>query len=98
MAITVINGTVTLTYAATQAQLTKVLSNAAQYLYPRYQLFDNSEYPAPIPFSTLTNAQKLAIIDKHIRREIVEAAKSNVSETLVSTARTTAEKDDQTIS
>ena len=93
MTIVVTSTTVTVSYVATQAQLTKVLNNAAQYLYQFYPVF-NSQYPTvPIPFETLTNAQKLNVIDQHVKHVITIAARSNAD----ALALAAAQADDQSI-
>jgi len=77
MSITYANGTITLTYTALPAQMTKVLLNAAEALYPSYRLYDSGKPRRPIPFASLTNAQRLEIINKHVRAVIVSAAEAN---------------------
>jgi hypothetical protein len=87
-------GTITITYTATQTQLLKVLANAAEHLYPLYRLYDNSDPRRPIPYSSLTNAQKLDILNKFIRGAIVSAAEKNRDAKSILAGQT----DDQVIS
>jgi hypothetical protein len=73
--------------------MNKVLLNAAEALYPGYRLFDNNIPSRPIPFSDLTNAQKLEVINKHVRQIIISAAIKNVE----AAAIVASQSDDQTI-
>ena len=92
MTIVVTQTTVTLSYTATQAQLTKVLTNAAQRLYPHYPVMSQVP-PVPLPFESLTQAQKLAVIDQYVRQIIITAALENVA----ALALLAAQADDQSI-
>lgn len=94
MTTTLVNGTLTITYTATQAKLSRVLLSAAEYLYPHYPLYEAENM---IPFANLTNAQKLGIIDKHIKRVLMDAAQTQITTVAIEAARVTALGEDITI-
>ena len=99
MTITLAAGTLTLTYIAAQSQMVKVLTNAAEHLYLSHPLFvEGSRPPKRIPFADLTNAQRLAIIDDHVRFVIIQAARTQVANNAIATAQAAAAGDDQSIS
>jgi hypothetical protein len=68
------NGVVTIAFKAS----VQVLENAAENLYPHYRIYDNAFPRRPIPFADLTNAQKLAVINKCVRTILRAAALAEV--------------------
>ncbi len=97
MTISVANGVLTLSFKAPAAKMNTILSNASAKFYENFPYYDNNDPPQIIPFASLTNEQKLNIIDQHVRKTIIAAARDNIIETQVEAARITAEQVDQSI-
>jgi hypothetical protein len=93
MAISVTATVVTLSYTATQAQLTKVLNNAAQRLYSDFPIYTPGDPSTLVPFASLTNAQKLGVIDQFVRQVIIASARANAD----ALALAVAQNDDQSL-
>jgi hypothetical protein len=86
------NGTVTYTIVVTteQARGDAVAEKAARYVYPvRYQEYDGNG--DPIPFDSLTNPQKIAILGREAKNHLVNCAKAYHINTAIDTAHDTAE-------
>jgi TRAP-type C4-dicarboxylate transport system substrate-binding protein len=97
MTITVANGILTLSFKAPTAKMNTILSNSSAKFYENFPYYDNNDPPQVIPFASLTNEQKLNIIDQHVRKMIIAAARDNIVETQVAAARVSAEQVDQSI-
>ena len=65
---------VTFTYIAPLAKMQEVSEDAAHYLWD-HGYGDHGTEEAPIVFDDLTNNQKLALLDYHVRKVIIEVAK-----------------------
>jgi hypothetical protein len=97
MTISVANGVLTLSFKAPTAKMNTILANASSRFYESFPYYDNNDPPQIIPFASLTNEQKLNIIDQHVRKMIIAAARDNIIEIQVEAARITAEQVDQSI-
>ena len=97
MTISVANGILSLSFKAPAAKMNTILSNAAAKLYENFPYYDNNDPPQVIPFAELSNELKLNIIDQHVRKSIIAAARDNIIETQVEAARIAAEQVDQSI-
>jgi len=85
--------TVNFSYTAPTVKINKVLNDAAHYLW---QEVTDENGVVINPFSGATNAEKLAVVDKHIKAVILNLAKTHKSQTAQKTAREHAELDAQT--
>ena len=94
MTTTLSNGTLTITYTGTQVKLSRILLAASEGLYHAYPVTVEEKI---VPFAELTNAQKLKVIDQHIKRVIMDAAQDFAVNTAMNTARTDAQKEDLTL-
>ena len=93
--ITVQNGTLTITYTGTPTKVNRILSLCSESLYPHYPIYNAED--VVIPFASLTNAQKLDVIDKHVKRVLMDSAKSFAVNSAMNIARTGAESEDLTL-
>jgi hypothetical protein len=70
--------TITFEYVATTALIQSVIINAAEYLWGRG--FGNHGTPeVPILFASLTNQQKLDIVDLYLKKVVLDLANTNKS-------------------
>lgn len=77
------NSTVTIAYTAPSQKVTDTLAAAAEY----WHSLSGSE----TPFASLTNAQKLEVVDTYIRKMILEAASTQHIQVALKTAGNTAQ-------
>ncbi len=73
------DGTHTMAWEITadSAKILDTAADAGQYIYPiRWQLFDVSDPPEPRPWSDLSNAEKLAVVNKELKYVVKEQARS----------------------
>ena len=70
--------TITFTYTATTAKMQAVIGDCSEYLWD-HGYGNHGTMEAPELYSALTNNQKLALVDTHIRRVILDAANTNKS-------------------
>jgi hypothetical protein len=84
------NRTITLQYTATASRVNTTLEKAAQFFYERLGINNI----AGVPFSELTNAQKLSIVDKGVRLYLILSARENHVIEALETARESAESED----
>lgn len=95
MTITYANGTLTITYTGDPAKIARTLLLAAQHFYPHYPIYGaNGDM---IPFDSLTNAQRMSIIDAHLKRVILDAARTYNVNAAMEVAKTQAQTDEPTI-
>jgi multidrug efflux pump subunit AcrB len=92
------DGTITVSFDFT-ADLDKAqnaVNKASEFVYSAYMVVDNSDPLNPIitPWEDLTNQEKLDVLDKHIKRTIMDAARAQLIQTAVNDARDLAEVDD----
>jgi len=66
---------VTFTYIAVLDRMQEVTEDAAHYLW-EHGHGDHGTDEEPIEFDDLNNNQKLALLDQHVRRVVIEAAKA----------------------
>lgn len=86
------NTTVTITYTAANQRMSDTLVDAAHYLWDR----GFGDHGEGVTFDSLTNVQKLDLIDTYVKRVILDAAKAYHLVVGQDTARTTAQTDNQT--
>ena len=89
------NRTVTIAYTANSEKVDTILANAAQELHNRGQGPTDGE-GAPIAWGALTNAQKLAMIDAHVKRVIVNLAHAGNVRIQENAAHVTAQAENDT--
>lgn len=88
------DGTVTVTFAytAVTVKAQETVNQAAAHVYHVYPILDESG--EIVPFENLTNQQKLNILDRHILRVILDAARANLVNEATEAARQAALGDD----
>jgi len=87
---TATESTLTFTVTALRDIVEGTVLAAIRYIYPiRYQAYDAAG--EPIPFDSLTNAQKLKVLDRELIYYIRELASSGHINDLVAATRTAAE-------
>lgn len=67
------NTTITFAYTKDTTTIQSIIGNAAEYLW-NHGYGDHGTEAAPILFSSLTNNQKLALVEDHIKDVVVDAA------------------------
>jgi len=83
------NTTVKFEYTALTAKVQEVIGACAEALW---QEETDEEGVVTNPFADATNAQKLAVVDKHVKSVIVDMANSFLSNEAQKEARETAEE------
>jgi hypothetical protein len=88
------NRTVTLEYTSTIEKVSTTLEKLAEIFYV-YEgighVFDNG---AIVPFDDLTNVQKLHVVDVGVRQYLVQKARDFYINSVIESARITAENED----
>jgi hypothetical protein len=84
--------TVDFIYVAVTAKVQNIVDAASHYLW-NVGFGNQGTVDKPILFETLTNQQKLDIVDGYVRKIIMDAAKSYSINAAADSARTTASKD-----
>lgn len=98
MTVNISAGTITYTRTSTNVKMNRIAMAAAEYLYPHYpvtKLVDGHEQV--IPFAELTKGQKESILDKHLTRVLMDAAKTQAVIVAMEAARVTAQAEDLTL-
>ena len=93
------NGTSTFTFNVTaeRAKIEDTADEAARYIYPiRWQLFTDGDDPQPILYDDLTNAQKLAVLNKELKSHLKVLARSGYVTDAGDAARETAQTEADT--
>lgn len=80
------NTTVRFEYTATTVKISNILNAAAHYLFDN-KFGTDINNPPPVPFASLTNQQKLNLLDDHLKRVIMDLAKSYNANNAADTAR-----------
>ncbi len=83
------NTTITFEYTAPTTKVQAIVLAAARYFYD----LDAVDVPPTTPFDSLTNQQKLDILDRHIRRLVNEAARQANISTAIAVASAAADAD-----
>ena len=87
--------TVAFTYTAASQRVQDTLGDCAHYLWSHGK-GDHGTEEEPISFDDLTSAQKLALVDQHVKRVIIDAAHAYHSNAAQDAARATAEAEKET--
>ena len=77
----IVSGTdtsITFTYTALTAKILNIVTGAAEYLWG-VGMGPHGTQEESILFDSLTNLQKLAIVDDHLKQVILDAANTNKS-------------------
>ena len=77
-------------YTAATAKVQTIITGAAEYLWTHGN-GDHGTPKSPILFSSLTNQQKLDMVDTYIRKSVLALANTNKSTKAQDLARTTEE-------
>ena len=83
------NTTIVFKYINPTAKTVEILTEAAHYLWG-HGYGDHGTEEAPVEFASLSNQEKLDIVDAHLRRVIMDAAKTYHANAAQDTARETA--------
>lgn len=86
------NTTVTITYTALTQKVTDTLTDCAHYLWDH----GFGDHGVGVTFESLTNAQKLSLVDDYVKKVVVDSAKTYHSVSAQDTARSTAEVENST--
>ena len=70
--------TVSFSYVALTNQIQTIIGGAAEYLFAHGQ-GDHGSQEVPITFESLTNTQKLSLVDDHIKQVILDLANTQKS-------------------
>lgn len=89
------NTTITINYTAVTAKVQDTIGNAALNLWNR-GLGDHGTEETPITFDSLTNQQKLNLVDEYVLRIIRDLAKTQNILTQSDAAKSTAESENET--
>ena len=84
------NTTVEFNYTALTTSVISIVGGCAEYLWDK-GWGDHGDEKNPIIFASLTNAQKLAIVDDYVKQCIIDAANTQKSIKAEDLARTTEE-------
>jgi hypothetical protein len=90
------NVELTFTYTAELEKVQNVINNTVQFLYnhPGGQAYRQYDGGVLIPFDSLTNQQKVDIVDSFVRSSILQKSRRNIIEQSIEAAREIAEADD----
>lgn len=80
--------TISFSYTADTTKVSAVLNSCAEYLWKEVE----EEGVVTNPFSEATNAEKLAVVDKHIKSVLIDMGNSFISNKLQAEARESVEK------
>ena len=77
---TVINGNtkIDFNYTAVTAVIQNIIGNAAEYLW-NHGYGNHGTEETPILFSSLTNNQKLSLVEDHVKKVVIDCANTNKS-------------------
>jgi hypothetical protein len=79
--------TITFTYTALTTQIQSIVGGAAEYLW-NVGYGNHGDAEKPILFTSLTNQQKLDLVDEHLKRVVLDAANTQKSVKAQEAART----------
>jgi hypothetical protein len=88
--------TITFAYTALTAQVQSIVGGCAEYLWD-HGYGDHGTQEIPILFASLTNQQKLDLVDEHLKRVVLDAANTQKSIRAQEVARTTEESSKYTL-
>jgi hypothetical protein len=88
--------TVSFNYVATTAQIQSIVGLASEYLWEHGQGNHGTE-DKPILFASLTNTEKLVLVDEHLKRVVVDLANTQKSIKAQETARQAEEASKHTL-
>jgi hypothetical protein len=88
--------TITFSYTALTGQIQSIVGGCAEYLW-EHGYGDHGTEEIPILFASLTNQQKLDLVDEHLRRVVLDAANTQKSLRAQEAARTTEEASKYTL-
>jgi len=84
------NTTVNFSYTTTTVKVQAIVTDAAEWLW-NHGYGDHGTAEVPILFSSLTNQQKLNLVDAYVKQVIIDTANTNKSVKAQDTARATEE-------
>lgn len=88
------NRTVTLQYTAATSRVNETLEQAARFLYEHKRINQIYVDDVLVPFDSLSNAQKLGVIDTAVKQILIQWARTQHINVSTETARETAINED----
>ena len=84
------------TYQADFDKIEETINKAGEHMYERFPIMDDTDpvLPIIIPWDTLTNSQKLDVVDTYLRVTIMEEARAQLRLDAISAAADAADEDD----